>query len=133
MTHSHLLVAGTFDNFHVGHQYLLWSASERCQKMTVVVARDKTVQRIKGRFPVNSELQRLSRIEQELLPQCTIRLGRSDQDFFRTIEEVSPSAIFLGYDQKFDTDVAQERYPDIQIMRAGSYLPGVFKSSKFLA
>ncbi len=126
-----LLVAGTFDQFHIGHQYFLWTAQNLAENMTIIIARDTTVLRVKEKHPKNPEQSRLERIEKELLPDTKIRLGRADGNFWETIREESPTAIFLGYDQHFDETAHQELFPEIEILRALPYFPEFFKSSKF--
>ena len=102
MKHKKSLVAGTFDNFHLGHQYLLWQVAHLSDFFVIIIARDKTVERIKKRLPENNELQRKARLAQEFFANGAVRLGRADADFFATIAEENPDVIFLGYDQKFD-------------------------------
>lgn len=123
-----LLIAGTFDNFHVGHQWLIWSAYQKGSELVIIVARDETVAHIKQREPKNNEQSRLARIEQEIqgYPNIKVRLGRADQDFMVTIAEETPDMIYLGYDQQFNADSV-----NILTERATAYAPDFFKSSKF--
>ena len=95
------LIAGTFDNFHVGHQWFIWSAIKEGSETVIIVARDKTVTRLKKQTPRNTELNRLARVKHEILNLETVsaRLGRSDADFWETIREEKPDQILLGYDQ----------------------------------
>jgi len=126
-----LLVAGTFDHFHIGHQHLLWNASKKCHHLIIIVAREKTVERIKGHTPKNSEQKRLKRLQEEKVPNVTLRLGREDGDVWKTIQEENPDAILLGYDQNFDTQKLKKGFPHITLLRDSPYSPEYFKSSKF--
>ena len=45
-----VLVFGTFDIFHKGHEYFLSEAAKH-GSLNVVVARDLTTYEVKGRFP----------------------------------------------------------------------------------
>ncbi len=126
-----LFVAGTFDGLHAGHQFFLWQASEMCEKLLVVVARDATVHRIKGRPAKYSEEVRLERVKREDLPNATVRLGRGDGDFFETLRKEFPDGLLLGYDQRFDEGKAKKVFPKLVIMRAEAYKPEHFKSSKY--
>jgi FAD synthetase len=128
-----IFVAGTFDHFHMGHQYFLWSASSLAEEMVVVIARDETVLRIKDLAPTFSELERLSRVEREIFPNAQIRLGRSDRDFLKTLEEENPDVLFLGFDQRFvlNDEQQEEFFKKRVILRAEPYFPEFFKSSKF--
>ncbi|MEM2588044.1 MAG: adenylyltransferase/cytidyltransferase family protein, partial [Candidatus Bathyarchaeia archaeon] len=56
-----VLAEGTFDLLHYGHVYYLTNAKKaggEGSKLVVVVARDKTVERLKGWKPVIPEGQR---------------------------------------------------------------------------
>ncbi|PID70877.1 hypothetical protein CSB37_00065 [bacterium DOLZORAL124_38_8] len=133
MLYQKAFVAGTFDNFHVGHQYLLYQVSQLADKFVVVVARDATVKRIKGRLPVFSEGQRKQRIEQEFYSKMKVKLGRSDADFFQILQEEKPDVLCLGYDQRFNEKKCQELFPHLKIVRLQPFYPEIFKSSKFLS
>lgn len=126
-----LLVAGVFDHFHVGHQHFLHHASQMCDELVIVIGREGTVEKIKGRKPQHSEHKRLERIQSENIPHAHVRLGREDGNVWETIREENPDGILLGYDQRFDDAQCREEFPDIQILRAEAYAPQHFKSSKF--
>ena len=128
---SKTFFAGTFDNFHVGHQYLLWMNVQPKLKTVIIVARDTTVLRIKGQLPKNSEQQRLERIRDEGLPNTIVRLGREDADFWAMLREENPDKIVLGYDQRFNVEECKQRFPQIEVVRAQPYRAEIFKSSKF--
>ena len=126
-----ILIAGTFDHFHIGHQWLCWSAYDISKDVTVIVARDKTVKNIKQRETVNAETNRLKRVQAEFIayPTVKVRLGRVDADFQKTIQEENPDLIYLGYDQKFNPEIIKKQ--GIQVKRCTAYKPEFFKSSKF--
>ena len=126
-----LLIAGTFDRFHVGHQFFIHSASEMCDRLTIIVGREGTITRIKGRAPQHTESDRCARIEKENIPHATVRLGREDGNVWETIREVNPDGILLGYDQRFDEEKGRALFPHMQFLRSESYAPEHFKSSKF--
>ena len=122
-----IFIAGTFDGLHVGHQYLLWQGSNMSDELVVIVARDRTVKKIKKRYPVYNEEDRLKAVKAQNFPNAQIRLGRSDGNFHKTIQEESPDLLLLGYDQRFDARVG-----NIQTLRLKAYFPEFFKSSKFM-
>jgi len=128
-----ILLAGTFDNFHIGHQWLIWSAYAKGESLSIIVARDKTVKKIKGQLPKNQERARMGRVLVDLVStqNTTVRLGRKDADFWAAIAEETPDMIYLGYDQHFDEQKCQEKFPNIVIERCSAYHPAIFKSSKF--
>lgn len=122
-----IFVAGTFDHFHVGHQWLLWQACLRSQECVVVLARDESVKRIKGFFPSHNEAQRLARVQQENLPHTKVILGKKGGDFLQIVKEENPDLILLGYDQNCP-DRLQESF---LVERLSAYHPHIFKSSYF--
>lgn len=128
-----IFVAGTFDNFHVGHQYLLWSAYNQIHNLIVVVSRDKTTKKIKGKLPRNTEVKRFNRIKKEFdgFTGVDVQLGRGDRNFLKTLEKYNPTHIFLGYDQKADIKKINQLFPKIKIERMDPYFSNYFKSSKF--
>ena len=127
------MVAGTFDNFHVGHQFLLWSAYGLADEVFVVVARDETVLKIKYKIPRNLEVVRKNRIEQEFMSHKSVHilLGRADMDFMQTINDINPEIIYIGYDQSVNESEISREFPEIKIIRAKAYSPDIFKSSFF--
>ena len=58
-----VLVFGTFDIFHEGHMNLLRQAKMHGDFLGVVVARDATVLKVKGRSPRYSEQERVQVIK----------------------------------------------------------------------
>jgi len=120
-----ILVGGVFDIIHVGHIKFLWAAKKLAEpsELIVVVARDNTVMRLKGRSPIFSEKERLE-IVSNLKPVDKAVLGyKIDEEnaFYRIISELKPDIIALGYDQKFDENKimtwAKENNLSITIIR----------------
>ena len=92
-----ILTAGTYDIIHTGHLKTLEEAKRRGDVLIVIVARDKTVEKIKGRRPIIPENQRRT-IVQSLKPVDFAILG-SEKDFLEPIEKINPDLIVLGRDQ----------------------------------
>ncbi|MCX8195933.1 MAG: cytidylyltransferase family protein [Acidilobaceae archaeon] len=105
-----VFVGGTFDILHPGHIELLQFAS-RLGELHVVVARDSTVERVKGRRPVLDENSRL-RLVSSLRMVSRAMLG-DPEDMMRSVEAVRPHVIVLGPDQPFGEEelarMAEER------------------------
>lgn len=126
-----VLVTGTFDLLHPGHLYLLKQAKKRGDFLMVVVARDATVKKVKGRKPLNNEKQRLNRLRRLKIADRAI-LGRYG-DKLKIIEKLRPDIICLGYDQKvFTKNLKKElrqrgRRPTI--VRLKPFKPHLYKSS----
>ncbi|RLF12427.1 MAG: FAD synthase [Thermoprotei archaeon] len=100
-----VMVAGVFDLIHPGHLYLLWKAKEM-GTVVVVVARDSTVERVKGRKPIVPEDQRLE-VVSNLKPVDQAVLGH-EGDLLRVVEEVKPDVILLGPNQPFNEEWLEE-------------------------
>ena len=85
-----VLVFGTFDLLHPGHRFFLEEA-RKLGGLWVVVARDSTVEKAKGRKPVRSESERLEDVRSSGLA-CKVLLG-NEGDKYKIIEEIKPSHI----------------------------------------
>src|SRR3989344_1316957 len=93
-----VMCAGTFDIIHPGHLYFLAESKKYGDRLIVVVARDETSERMKGRKPLHNEKERLENIRSlEIVNQAV--LGKSGS-IFNIVEEIKPNVICLGYDQK---------------------------------
>lgn len=126
-----VLVFGTFDTFHYGHFSLFEQAKSYGDYLIVVVAKDKTVKKIKKHFPFKSENERLENLQKcELINE--IRLGYEDNPY-RIIKEIDPNIICLGYDQKTFTEELPKKLEKIglspEIYRLKSYKPKNYHSS----
>ena len=96
-----VLASGVFDLLHLGHVKFLEEAKKAGGKnaeLLVVVARDSTVQKTKGRKPVMPESQRLALVE-SLRAVDEAVLGLEDFNIGDVIERTKPDVIALGYDQ----------------------------------
>jgi len=91
-----VLIAGNFDVIHPGHIYFITEAS-KLGKVTVVVARDETIKKFKGRAPIFDENERKLILENLKMVEKVI-LG-DQKDFFAPVIKENPDIIFLGPDQ----------------------------------
>jgi len=124
-----VLCFGTFDGLHPGHLSFLKQAKKYGNYLTVVVARDENVKKIKGSYPFYNELLRLRRIRESKLVKEAI-LGKI---FFSydIIKEINPDVICVGYDQKVDKRKIKEKY-NLKVVRLLPYKEDIYKSSKLL-
>lgn len=120
-----VLLFGTFDRLHPGHTFVINEALSRGD-VSVVIARDRNVQRIKGRAPEQSEDARMRAIA-SAFPGATVIPGDPD-DFLAPVRAVRPDLILLGYDQEFPPGVRAADLP-CPVERLPAYRPGEFKSS----
>lgn len=120
-----VLVFGTFDLLHPGHRFLFAEASKR-GALTIVVARDRNVQRIKGRFPVQDEDERMSRVR-AAAPEASVVLGDA-HDFLVPVKAIDPDLILLGYDQRLPPGLTEADLP-WETERLPAFEPERYKSS----
>ena len=126
-----VIVFGTFDVFHLGHEYFLKKAKALGDYLTVVIARDKTVKKVKGEYPQHNEKQRMENVKSSGIPDKVV-LGNFD-DKYKIIRKIKPNIIALGYDQfvftyKLNKMIIDEKM-DTEIIRLESYEPNLYKSS----
>lgn len=95
--------AGTFDILHPGHVEFLRYAAGFGNKLYVIVARDDTVRRIKGRSTVFPEEDRL-RLVSAIRYVYRAVLGHQS-DMLKPLEEIRPDVVVLGPDQGVDGKV----------------------------
>lgn len=126
-----VLVFGTFDGIHEGHLEFLKQAKEKGEYLTVVIARDETVKRLKDAYPTKREKERLEEVRLMGMVD-NARLGDL-VDPYKVISEIKPDVICLGYDQSsFTENLAKEienRHLDIKIIKLKPYKPKKYHSS----
>ncbi|MDD5103602.1 MAG: adenylyltransferase/cytidyltransferase family protein [Candidatus Peribacteraceae bacterium] len=120
-----VLLFGTFDRLHPGHRFILMEAGKRGE-LIVIIARDVTVQRLKGKLPVQAEEQRRAAVSRAV-PFARVLLGDSD-DYLRPVREHAPDLILLGYDQRLPHGVHPADLP-CPVERLPAFHPERFKSS----
>ena len=127
-----VLVFGTFDIFHQGHWDFLKQARRHGEFLRVVVARDITVLKVKGRRPRYSEQERVAAIRKSALVDEVV-LGSLD-DRYKVVREYKPDVICLGYDQKQSVAELRRKLNETgldrtRIVRLKPYEPEKYKSS----
>ncbi len=127
-----VIVFGTFDILHPGHEHMLKEAKEYGDYLVVVVARNTTVCAVKGRDPIYNEDERLKNLV-DLGIADKVRLGCIG-DKYQVIAEENPDIIALGYDQREFVDNLEKAVDDhVQIVRLAPFQPEINKSSKLRA
>ncbi|TSC60033.1 MAG: glycerol-3-phosphate cytidylyltransferase [Candidatus Peregrinibacteria bacterium Greene0416_62] len=120
-----VLVFGTFDRLHQGHEFVLHEGLKRGE-LHVVVARDSTVKRIKGRSAEQSEQERVDAIQKKF-PKANVVLG-DNENYLKPVRTIDPDLVLLGYDQKLPPGVTIEDF-FCPVERLGAFEPERFKSS----
>ncbi len=127
------MAAGCFDLLHYGHLRYLEEAKKLAGEggeLIVVVARDATILKRKGRPPVMGEEHRRELVE-ALKPVDRAFLGSVDFDTKAVLESIAPNVIALGYDQEDLSDLLRSGGFRGEIVRLGKY--GDISSSKIRA
>ncbi len=97
-----VLASGAFDLLHYGHVHYLTEAKKEGGdnvKLVVIVAKDRSVEKLKGNKPIIPEDQRRAMVESLKVVDEAI-LGYEDMDMLKVIEKVKPDVIALGYDKE---------------------------------
>ena len=123
---------GSFDILHPGHLYFLNQAKSKGDKLVVVIALDKTIEKVKGEKPKYNERQRLEHVRE--LPMVDKAVLGFEKDPYEIIEEINPDVICLGYDQDSYSENLKEKLAERginpEIIRLGPYKEDIYKSSK---
>ena len=121
---------GTFDLLHPGHINFL-SQAKKHGELIVIIARDRTVKKIKGKLPLHNEKQRLGAVKSLKLASKVI-LG-SLIDKYAAIKKYKPDIIALGYDQKYFIDRLKQELKKLKlktkIIRLKAYKVDKYKTS----
>ena len=120
-----VLAGGVFDIIHPGHIYTLNAAKELGDVLVVVVATDNTAVKMKKRQPLHSQDQRQELVNS--LSMVDLCLIGQEEDIFKTVNNVRPQIIALGYDQahqeKFITEGCKKINLDASVARLQSPIP----------
>ncbi len=128
---NRILVFGTFDGLHPGHINFFEQAKKLGDRLIAVVARDVTVQNVKGHLPRKNENERLADVENcEIVDEAL--LGNLD-DPYAIIKKINPDIIALGYDQNSFTaglpEYIKKENLNIEITRLKPFEPDRYHSS----
>lgn len=126
-----VMVFGTFDGLHPGHDDFFRQAKEHGDYLIVVVGRDKTVRKTKGRLPLLPEVERRRVVAGNQYVDLAL-LGKW-RDKYEIISEHQPQVICLGYDQSHFVDNIDMEIKKIgfecEIIRLKAFKPDIYKSS----
>jgi len=96
-----VLASGVFDLLHLGHVRFLEEAKQAGgtnAKLFVVIAKDSTVEKLKGRKPIMSETQRCALVQSLRVVDKAV-VGFEGLEIGEVIGKINPNIIALGYDQ----------------------------------
>ncbi len=130
-----IMVFGTFDNLHPGHEDYFKQASRLGAPLIAVVARDRNVLKLKGHLPQQAEKERMRKVRAALkklgIPGKAA-LGNLRSQWL-VLKKYRPTVIALGYDQRIDLKKLKSELVEARlfcrIKRLKSYQPEKYKSS----
>lgn len=127
-----VLAGGVFDIIHPGHIHTLNAAKNLGDILIVVIATDKTAEKMKKRLPLHNQDQRKMLVD--ALSVVDLSVVGHEGDIFKTVDFIRPQIIALGYDQvhqeKSITEGCKKLNLDITVARLQSPIPEV--SSSFI-
>jgi len=125
-----VLAGGVFDIIHPGHIHTLNAAKDLGDILVVVIATDKTAEKMKKRLPLHSQEQRKMLVD--ALSVVDLSIVGHEGDIFKTVDFIRPQIIALGYDQihqeKFITEGCRKINLDVTVARLQSPIPEVSSS-----
>ena len=130
-----VLASGVFDLLHLGHVRFLEEAKKaggENAELIVVVARDSTVEKTKGRKPIMSENERCLLVESLKVVDKAV-LGYEKFDIDEVIKDINPDVIALGYDQQYMIkqvqDYVKKHSSKVKVVRIGKFGENTLDSS----
>lgn len=98
MTKKKVFVSGCFDMLHSGHVRFLEMAAQY-GAVHVGIGSDRTVEELKGRFPVNTQEERKYMLEAlRHVASCRVNSGSGIMDFLAEFKKVSPDIFIVNED-----------------------------------
>ena len=125
-----VLAGGVFDIIHPGHIHTLNAAKALGDVLVVAIATDKTAQKMKKRTPLHNQELRCELVSCLSMVDKAV-IGHED-DIFKTVKEIEPNIIVLGYDQihqeKFIDEGCKRINLNVEIVRLQSPIPELSSS-----
>jgi len=132
-----VLASGVFDLLHLGHVKFLEEAKKAGgpnSKLVVVVAKDRTVEKRKGKRPVIPENQRCALVA-SLKVVDEAMLGYIGFDMEKVVERIKPDIIAVGHDSHLSSleravrDLVETKGLKIRIVKIGKFSSDELDSS----
>jgi FAD synthetase len=133
MINKKVAIFGVFDGIHEGHLYFINEAKKEGNHLVAIVARDKVVEGLKGKFPKYSEVDRVNALL-KIADIDLVLLGDPKIGMYNVLKEVKPDIVFLGYDQEalyknLNQAIKNGNFPEVEIVRGNAYKEEFFHSS----
>ncbi len=122
---------GTFDLLHYGHVKMLEKAKElggKGAKLTVVISRDSSSEKVKGHPPIFPDKQRLNLIKSlKVVDDAVLGYeGATWKNRLKIIEDLNPNIIALGYDQPIEINALRD-----ELLKRGIKVDKIVRLEKF--
>jgi len=129
-----VLVSGTFDGVHEGHQNYFQQARKLGHRLFAIVARDAIVKKIKNQTPKYSEKERIKQVKLcDEIDRVYLGIDADDKKIYDFVASIKPDVIALGYDQEAYTGNLKkgmkERGVNVDVVRLKAFEAGKYKSS----
>ena len=125
-----VLAGGVFDIIHPGHIHTLNAAKDLGDVLVVVIATDKTAEKMKKRLPLHNQNQRKMLVD--ALSVVDLSMVGHEGDIFKAVDAIRPQIIALGYDQvhqeKFIIEGCKKINLEATVARLQSPIPEVSSS-----
>jgi FAD synthetase len=122
-----VLASGVFDLLHLGHVKFLEEAKKAGgsnAELIVIVARDSTAEKRKGKKPIMHENQRCALVDSLKVVDCAM-LGFEGFDIGKVVDKIKPDVIAVGYDQegmeKTVRNYVKQKGLNIGVVRIGRF------------
>lgn len=130
-----VLMFGSFDPLHPGHRQAFAQARAQGEYLIVVVARDSTIQKQKGRPPHQEEEARRQAVA-AVETVSEVQLGEAEPEKYTLLRQLDFQVLALGYDQApAEAQVRRQLRvagkTGVEVVRLAPYKPEQFKSKYF--
>ena len=122
-----VLASGVFDLLHYGHIRFLEEAKRQGgpdSRLMVIIARDETVKRMKGKAPIIPEDQRRALVEALNVVDEAL-LGYEEMNLEAVIEKIKPDIIAVGHDQddieRQTRRIVEEQGLNLRVVKIGRF------------
>ncbi|HLP86740.1 MAG TPA: adenylyltransferase/cytidyltransferase family protein [Candidatus Paceibacterota bacterium] len=133
MINKKVVIFGVFDGVHEGHLSFINDARKEGNHLVAIVARDSVVEELKGKLPLNTEVERVNALL-KVKDIDLVLLGDPKIGTYNILKEIKPDIVFLGYDQEalyknLHQATKNPNFPQMEIIRGVAYKPEIFHSS----
>lgn len=129
---NNVVVFGTFDRLHKGHEHFLSMAKQLGDHLTVCLAQDHVVKTLKGKSSQQTFEQRKMALESVNVVD-EVRAGDVELSTYDCLNSTDPTIVAIGYDQAELKDDLEEwlekASKNIKVVVLPSFEPETYKTS----